>query len=246
MRIALFSDIHANLLAFEAMLLDMDKRKPDVVYCLGDLVGYNVHPNEVVTEIKRRSIATIAGNHDMKVIGLADVDEAELKTSGKDFAYHIITADNRAYLSTLPAHIRLDFQLGSGKLNMLLVHGSPRSVNEYVLADTDESYVLNMMQEYDADILCLGHSHKPYHRVIEKDGTAFCHIVNIGSVGKPKDGNVQGCYVMLTINETSNTASKDGIEVAFIRFDYDVETAAKAVENSPLPNEFADMLRKAY
>jgi len=246
MRIALFSDIHANLPAFDAMLMDMDKRKPDAVYCLGDLVGYNVHPNEVVAEIRKRGIATIAGNHDMKVIGLADVDEVQLQASGKDCAYHIINADNRAYLATLPAHIRLSFQLASGKLNILLVHGSPRSVNEYVLADTDEDYVLNMMQEYDADVLCLGHSHKPYHRVIGKSDATFCHVVNIGSVGKPKDGNPQGCYVMLTINETSNTANKDGIKVEFVRFDYDVEMAAKAVESSFLPSEFADMLRKAY
>jgi predicted phosphodiesterase len=70
MRIALFSDVHANLPAFEAFLADLDSRKVDAVYCLGDLIGYNIWPNEVITEIRRRGIAMLAGNHDQKTKGL--------------------------------------------------------------------------------------------------------------------------------------------------------------------------------
>jgi hypothetical protein len=62
-------------------------------------------------------------------------------------------------------------------------------------------------------------------------------------MGKPKDGNPQGCYVILTINAESSKTNKDAVQVDFIRFDYDVEKAAKAVEESSLPNEYADMLR---
>ena len=72
----------------------------------------------------------------------------------------------------------------------------------------------------------------------------FRHAVNIVSVGKPKDGNQQGCYVLLTMNEDTNLIEKDGVTVEFIRFDYDVEKAAMAIENSALPEEFADMLRQ--
>jgi predicted phosphodiesterase len=105
------------------------------------------------------------------------------------------------------------------------------------------------MQEANADILCFGHSHKPYHRIINtgvNDQNYFRHAINIGSVGKPKDNNPQGCYVLLTINADCNVTNKDALTVEFIRFEYDVEKAAKAVEDSPLPNEFADMLRKGY
>ena len=70
--------------------------------------------------------------------------------------------------------------------------------------------------------------------------------VDIPSVGKPKDNNPKGCYVMLTVNQNSSITSKDSITVDFIRFDYDVEKAAKAVEDSPLPNEYAEMLRKGF
>ncbi|WP_276348863.1 metallophosphoesterase family protein [Daejeonella sp. JGW-45] len=245
MRIALFSDIHANLPAFEAFLADLDRRKPDVVYCLGDLVGYNVWPNEVIAEVQRRGIATLAGNHDLKVKNLAPIDIDQLNLSGKNYAYHLITEKNREYLTALPTHIKLEYQLGDEKLGILFTHGSPRSVDEYVLEDTNEDYVLELMAEAGADILCVGHSHKPYHRIIERQG-AIKQVVNIGSVGKPKDGNPLGCYVLITINKNSFTKITSGIQVAFIRFEYDIEKAANAIENSPLPVELADRLRKAY
>ena len=63
MRIALFSDIHANLPALEAFFADVENRNVDALYCLGDLVGYNIWPNEIIQEIRKRNIATIAGNH---------------------------------------------------------------------------------------------------------------------------------------------------------------------------------------
>lgn len=214
MTIALFSDIHANLPAFEAFLSNLDSRKPDAVYCLGDLIGYNVWPNEVIAEIRKRGIAVLAGNHDLKT---------------KGFAYELVLADNRLYLNTLPNYIKLQHQ----NFNIILVHGSTRSIDEYVLENTDEEYVLEMMAEAQADVLCVGHSHLPYHRVVDNK-----HVINVGSLGKPKDGDPRGCYVLLTIS--------DEVEVEFVRFNYDVEKAAIAIEDSPLPNELADRLRKAY
>jgi diadenosine tetraphosphatase ApaH/serine/threonine PP2A family protein phosphatase len=93
--------------------------------------------------------------------------------------------------------------------------------------------------------MCCGHTHKPYHRALKsEEGNHFRHAINIGSVGKPKDGDPRGCYAMLTINDNSSITNKESIQVEFIRFEYNIEKAAKAVEESPLPNEFADMLRK--
>lgn len=246
MKIALLSDIHANLPALEAAFADIEKQNPDAIYCLGDLVGYNTWPNEVVKEIRDRKIATLAGNHDLKVLNLKSVSAEELGGSGKKYAYHIIGQTEKNYLLTLPAHIRLEFQLNDDKLNILLVHGSPRSVDEYVLEDSEESYVLQLMEEANADILCVGHSHKPYHRIIQTSTGVFKHIINTGSIGKPKDDNPLGCYVLLELSETSSNIFSDSIKVDFVRFEYDVEKAANAIEQSPLPNEFADRLRNAY
>jgi putative phosphoesterase len=242
MRIALFSDIHANLPAFEAFLVDLDSRMPDAIYCMGDLVGYNVWPNEIIDEIRKRGIPTLAGNHDLKVRHLKPT--SDLSASGKEYAYHIIADEGRNYLLTLPAHIRWEFQLNE-KFNILLVHGSPRKVDEYVLEDSDEDFVLKLMQEANADMLCVGHSHKPYYRVINSE-TGLKHVINTGSVGKPKDGNPKGGYVILTLNENSSVNDPSSIQVEFIRFEYDVQKAAEVIIDSPLPDEFADQLIKAY
>jgi putative phosphoesterase len=246
MKIVLFSDIHANLPAFSKAIELIDEQAPDAVYCLGDLVGYNVWPNEIIREIRRRRIATIAGNHDAKVKKLT---AAQLAEPGKNYAYSLIGDDEKKYLSALPAHIRVEYQLNNDQLAMLLVHGSPSSNDEYLLEDKDENAFLDVFRKAEADILCFGHSHKPYHRILkdEADGLIrYRHAINIGSVGKPKDGTPKGCFVVLKIQEDSNNQDAETIQVDFVRFDYDVEKAAKAVEDSPLSNEFADMLRKGY
>ena len=107
--------------------------------------------------------------------------------------------------------------------------------------------MLRIMEQADADIMCFGHTHKHYHRILNsgvEGQNYFRHAINIGSVGKPKDSNPQGGYVMLTINDNSCVLDKDSIHVEFIRFNYDVEAAAKAVEESILPNDYATSLRE--
>lgn len=286
MRIALFSDIHANLPALEACLASIEEQKPDAVYCLGDLVGYNTWPNEVINEIRKRGIPAIAGNYDQGIGLMSNECGCAYKTdldkdNGKisiSYTNSVVNPDERNYLRTLPAHIRVEFQLNNDNLNLLLVHGSPRKINEYLFEDRDEKSLLRIMEQADADILCFGHTHKPYHRIITSvipdaegheetvqkvqpvsnqpfDEAAadlsdysyyYRHAINIGSVGKPKDGDPRGCYVLLTIHPESSINNKDAVQVEFIRFEYDVEKAARAIEESILPDDFADMLRKAY
>ena len=254
MRIALFSDIHANLPALEAFFEDVDKQNPDAIYCLGDMVGYNIWPNEVIQAIRKRKIPAIAGNYDFGIGRASDecgcaYKTEEDKANGKvsiSFTNQITTPAERNYLRSLPAHIKIEFQLNDDKLNLLLVHGSPRKINEYLFEDRDEKSLLRIMEQADADIMCFGHTHKPFHRTLLDEKGHYRHAINIGSVGKPKDNDPRGCYVMLTINGTSSVTDKESVKVEFIRFAYDVEKAAKAVEDSPLPEVYADMLRKGY
>lgn len=255
MRIALFSDIHANLPALEAFFADLEQKKPDAIYCLGDLVGYNIWPNEVINEIRKRGIPTIAGNYDFGIgrtsedCGCAYKTDEE-KANGAvsiSFTNEIVKNEERNYLRTLPAHIKVEFQLNNDKLNLLLVHGSPRKINEYLFEDREEKSLLRIMQDADADIMCFGHTHKPYHRVLtvqEGESTRYRHAINIGSVGKPKDGDSRGGYVILHIQENTSITNKESVQAEFVRFSYDVEKAAKAVEESRLPNAYAESLRK--
>ena len=255
MRIALFSDIHANLPALEACFASMEEQKPDAIYCLGDLVGYNIWPNEVINEVRKRGIPTIAGNYDFGIGRSSDDCGCAYKTDDEkangavsiSYTNQVVRDNERNYLRTLPAHLKVEFQLNNDKLNLLLVHGSPRKINEYLFEDREEKSLLRIMQDADADIMCFGHTHKPYHRVlksVEGNTDRFRHAINIGSVGKPKDANPMGCYFILTINPNSDKQRENSLNVEFVRFEYDVEKAAMAVENSPLPNAYAESLRR--
>lgn len=255
MKIALLSDIHANLPALEACLTSIDDMKPDAIYCLGDLVGYNTWPNEVINTIRARAIPSIAGNYDQGIGMHGDDCGCVYKTDtekrmGKisiDYTNAVVKHEERSCLATLPEHIRLTFRFGDTNLNLLLVHGSPRRVNEYLFEDRDEKSLLRMMEQADADILCFGHTHKPWHKKLSyvRDGKTFYrHAINTGSVGKPKDGNARACYVMLTIADEKQTPERIQVHASFVRVEYDVEKAANAIEQSPLPDEYADMLRK--
>lgn len=131
----------------------------------------------MINEIKRRKIPTIAGNYDFGIgrmsndCGCAYKTEAE-KNMGKisiSFTNSIMKEKERKYLRTLPAHIKVAFQLSEDKLNLLLVHGSPRKINEYLFEDREEKSMLRIMEQADADIMCFGHTHKPYHRILSAD-----------------------------------------------------------------------------
>lgn len=251
MRIALFSDIHANLPALEACLQKIDEIQPDAIYCLGDLVGYNIWPNEVVREIRKRKIPTISGNYDFGVgknineCGCAYKTERdqEMGNVSISFTNSIMEEEERNFLRSLPAHIKIEFKQQDAKLNLLLVHGSPRKNNEYLFEDREEKSFVRMMKDADAHVMCFGHTHKPFHRMLKNDEGHFWHAVNLGSVGKPKDGDPRGCFVLLQIDEHSNVNDPSSIKIEFIRFEYDVQKAAEAVEQSILPNEYAEMLR---
>src|SRR5690606_13380567 len=107
--------------------------------------------------------------------------------------------------------------------------GSPRKVNEYLFEDREEKSMLRIIREADATILAFGHTHKPFHRVLSEQQTGrYYHAVNIGSVGKPKDGNPDACYVMLEIGENFSATRPDELKIDFIRVKYDVEKAASA------------------
>jgi putative phosphoesterase len=230
MRIAVFSDIHGNQAALDVVLGHIRAQQPDAVYCLGDLVGYAPFPNEVTERIRREAIPTIMGNYDDGVgfdrddCGCAYRDPEEKERGDRSLAWtraHV-TAENKAFLRTLHSEFRFT---ADGK-RILLVHGSPRKMNEYLFEDRPLSSFQRLAQSSNADIVVFGHTHKPYTKLV--DGVWF---VNAGSVGKPKDGDWRACYIMLQPAAAS--------PAEFIRLAYDVATVAAAIRHTELPDEFA-------
>lgn len=244
MRIAIISDIHANFPALEETLKSIEQQNIDAVYCLGDLVGYNLWPNAVINEIRKRHIPTLEGNHDVKAVDIHNMGSKD----SDSYAYQIVGKEQIEYLSTLPAHIKLEYQVINKLIMILMVHGSPYSNREYLLEDKDEKDFTDIFLDSGADVILCGHSHKPYHRVLKNPNKlgGYFHAINVGSVGKPKDGNPKCCYAVITINKDSDFSKKESIEVEFVRVAYDIEKVAKAIEDSELPNSLAQMLREAY
>jgi putative phosphoesterase len=234
--IVVFGDIHANLPALEAVLADIDQQQIQDVYCLGDLVGYGTLPNEVIAMLRERGYPIIMGNYDLGVghdsddCGCAYTNPQSEALGKRSIAWSNAhtTPENKAFLQQLVDKIPLQL----GELRVLLVHGSPRRVNEYLYEDRPEKSMERLLDAAEADVLVCGHTHIPYHRILASGR----HVVNAGSVGKPKDGDPRACYLVLE-------ASGGELAVTFKRVVYDIEQAARAIEACDMPNEYAEMLR---
>lgn len=231
---ALISDIHGNHLALKAVLEDIKRRGINNIYCLGDLVGYAPFPDEVVEIIKGETIPTVMGNYDDgvgfdRLICGCDFPDEEARLRGERslaWTKAHTTEGNKAFLRGLPKEIRIEVE----GYSMLLVHGTPRALNEYLYEDTADPLLEEVVDAAQADILVVGHTHKPFYRVF-----SGCHLVNAGSVGRPKHCDPKALYCILTVN--------DGIDVEFVKVSYDTDTISKAILLAGLPESFAELIR---
>lgn len=235
MRIAFFSDVHSNLPALEAVLADIAAVGVGERYALGDLVGYAPWPNEVLERLQAEGIGSVMGNYDEGTgfdkdeCGCAYTNPIEEALGDQSFAWtkaHTSEA-NKAWLRSLRREIRFE---SDGK-HFLLVHGSPRRINEYLYEDKPEATFARIVQGAGADVIVCSHTHRPYDKTV---GAA--RFINDGSAGKPKDGDPRACWALL---ETATGA------IEFRRVEYDVERTAQAILDSDLPAEFAAQVREA-
>jgi putative phosphoesterase len=233
-RIAVITDIHANLPALEAALAWIDEHEIDSVYCGGDLVGYGPRPNEVCGLISDGEIPTIYGNYDWAIARdeqdcrCAYVDKHDREIGQLSVNWTLEHTDRRAkdFMFELPFDLR--FELGGKRVR--LVHGSPRKVNEYLFEGKPARTFERIAAGADCDVLVFGHTHKPWVR--EYAGVLF---VNCGSVGKPKDGDPRAGFAVLE--------STDGrVEVVLPRVDYPAAEVAAEMRAVGLPDELADRL----
>src|SRR5918996_79380 len=165
-RVAVITDIHANLPALHAALARIDELGIEDVYCGGDLVGYGPHPDEVCALIAERAIPTIYGNYDHAIArdledcGCAYVTphDREVGQLSVDWTLAHTGTAAKAFMRDLPFDLR--FEVGTTAVH--LVHGSPRRVNEYLFEDKPASLYERLAAAEDADVLVFGPTHKPW------------------------------------------------------------------------------------
>lgn len=261
-RYALLSDIHANLPALEAVLADVEGRGATAVYHLGDLVGYAPWPDRVVARLEERGVSGIAGNYDSTVATdhdhcgcrYDDPEQQALATESYGWTRRHVSAETRRRLAGLP--FRVDLKPLGGHTagpTAVLVHGAPTRNTLYWTRDRSDDFCRKMADRVGlagGDAIVFGHTHVPWSRSV--DGIRF---VNAGSVGRPKDGDPRACYVLLENRPTGDgddagpgevddgDSGAGSWRVEHVRVEYDVERAAREIEESDLPDALADQLR---
>lgn len=249
MRQALISDIHGNLEALSAVLADVEQQNVDRIICLGDIVGYGPNPCQCLDAVMHKCQLTILGNHDQAALfdpeGFNPVALRAIYWTRDelDRGPGPATAINRRwdFISELPKQHREE--------DILFVHGSPRdATNEYVFPETvyDQARMKALFQKVTR-LSFQGHTHMP--GIFTTDGEFIspedCDyhfqladeklMINVGSVGQPRDEDPRSCYVVLDSKQN---------EIEFRRIEYDIETTVQKIYNiDDLDNMLGDRLR---
>ncbi|MFN1217363.1 metallophosphoesterase family protein [Chryseobacterium kwangjuense] len=238
-RIAVFSDVHGNLPALEAVLNDIEKRGIQQKFCLGDLVDFAPWGNEVIEKIRDLNILCLMGNHDERIafnipvipLSKHSEEETEARFVAIDHSKKNITEANKKFLSELPFHLKLNYKVGGRHWNIQLVHSSLWSNDTYLYKTESDELFSDMLKESQSDIIVMGHTHLSFKKYLNT-----CWAVNCGSVGRSKEDNRLASYLILTMNEKE-------IFPEIVQIAYPIEETALAIEESAIPDYYAAFLR---
>ena len=241
MRRALISDIHGNLEALDAVLGDIEAQRVNEIFCLGDVVGYGPNPRECIDRVMKTCRVTLLGNHDQGA--LSDPARSETSSQLNDPGDQAANEIRKSFLMHLP----LTYEIGP----YLFVHGSPRNpLSEYVFPEDIYNHrKMERLFSLVAHYCFQGHTHVPgiitegfeHFAPDEIDGEfsldARKLMINVGSVGQPRDGDPRACYVILDDGpnfDVNNGAGKDGMPISsprltFRRVPYDFEATIRKI-----------------
>jgi predicted phosphodiesterase len=259
-RIGLFGGVYSNYLALEALLDDAKRQGVQSLYCLGDLGAFGPSPDRVCQILRETRIPIVQGNYDNSIgngladcqCGYTDARDNYFAKLSYDYTFRHTSSDNKAWLQKLSPAIRIEI----GRYRILLCHGSPRKMSEFLWETTTSDAFLNwLFQKYDADIIVGTHTGLHWHREIAPGK----HFINCGAIGRPpNDGQTTVVYTIISIEgrelahrsfEVSrpiadNTFSR--LRIDFIRLAYDFERLAFEMTSEELPEEFVETIRTGW
>jgi len=241
MRVAIISDIHGNLDAFRQVLNDIEASSIDAIVCLGDNVGYGPEPEQVIRQVRNRNIPCVMGNHEQAVLDRRCLDwfnTAARKSLQKTMT--LLSEDSINFIRGLESSLVI--------YQSRFVHGFPPDSTDTYLFQASKDTLKQSFSEMKERFCFVGHTHKL--KLIGFDGKVSQHIplkkgivkhfhkdrkyiVNVGSVGQPRDGNNNAKYVIWNTSENS-------LEVRFVP--YDIAAVVSKIIAAGLPKVHADRL----
>ena len=239
-RIALIGGIYSNYHALVATLGDIARRGADSTFFLGDLGAFGPHPDRVPALLIDRGIAGIQGNYEQSLssgatdcnCGYTDPRDNHYAQMSYDYTAEHTSDEFKWWMGTLPESMRFDV---NGR-RVLLSHGSPRKVNEFLWRSTSpDPFLRRMCNEHDADVIVCTHSGLHWHKRL----AGGRHVVNAGVIGRPaNDGLTNVWYAMLTIG--------DDVDVEFVPIEYDHARLAAEMRTEKLPDEFIETIETGW
>lgn len=243
MRYGILGDIHGNYDALEAVIADIEKEKVDKLLCVGDIVGYGAEPSKCIETIRRLNCISVAGNHDYAAVGKISLDcFNDDAREGVIWTREHLSDKDIEYLANLPIILEQD--------GYTLVHGTLHypELFGYVLNYRDAELCFSAMSASGGCLCFMGHSHIPVtffcgealsystsRRIALQDADKF--LVNVGSVGQPRDHNPRAAYVIYDVKDKT---------IRVRRVDYDIEGAAEKIRLSGLPIKNAERLKLGW
>lgn len=241
-RLACFGGIYSNYLALEAAIADARARGVDGVYCLGDLGAFGPYPDRVFPLLAEAGVKCLQGNYDDSIgnrlddcqCGYTDPRDNHFAQISYDYTLANTSPANQAWLRQLPAMRKLEL----GPLRLLLCHGSPRKVNEFLWESTTSTAFLEyLLDRYEADVIAATHTGIKWQRTLGKN-RAF---VNVGVLGRPEnDGTTDVWYTLLEYNQET------GLQIEFLPVDYDHVRLATEMRKEGLPEEFVETVMTGW
>jgi len=237
-QIAIISDIHANLIALNEVLNDIQNRSIYQIYCLGDLVDFAPWGNEVIEKIQNKGIPCLLGNHDeriafdLPIVPLAHHDQKETinRLVAINHSKTTITYENKKWLASLPYNLELTYKINDVTKKILLVHAGLMSNDAYIYESDLKNELAQELSNKSIDAVIMGHTHFSY---IQNQSDVL--FVNSGSVGRNRERDRKATYCILSITKKEITAE-------IIKVDFNIQEVAKQIYNSDIPDFYGDFL----
>ncbi len=239
-KIAVFGGIYNNYLALEATLEETRRRGVEALFCLGDMGAFGPNPDRVFPLLEHGKVLAIQGNYDQSLAtgldncqcGYTDPRDNHFARLSYEYTFKKTSPENKTWLGQLPTHRRVRL----GQYRLLMCHGSPRRMNEFLWESTSPNCLLEKFcRDFESDVLLFTHTGIKWHRALDGDR----HVVNVGTIGRPEnDGQVNVWYTILT--------AADGLQVEFIPVHYDCETLTQEMEHEDLPVEFIETIQTGW